>query len=74
MKRHPRQAARRTILLIAVVLSVALVCGAGAAADPSPPGSSPSFTVPAHESVGIADAVCVRRGPSGPEVCLPANG
>ena len=69
MKRHPRQAVRRTILLIAVVLGVALVCSAGAGADPSPSMSSPPADVPAHDSVGIADAVCVQRGPWGPEPC-----
>ena len=74
MKRHSRQAVRRTILLVAVVLGMAVVCSAGAGADPRPSGSSPAVAVPAHESVGIADAVCVQRGPSGPEPCLPANG
>jgi hypothetical protein len=74
MKRDARRAIRRLALVIALVLGLAIVCSASADADPSPSGRSPAVTVPAHDTVGIADAVCVKRGPSGPEPCLPANG
>ena len=74
MKRDSRRAVRRLALLVAILLSLAVLCSAGAGAGPSPSGSSPADTVPAHEGVGIADAICVQRGPSGPEPCLPANG
>jgi len=71
MKRHSRLAARRMILLVAVVLGMAVVCSGGVGADPSLSQSGPGVAVSGQEPVGIGDAVCLQRGPSGPEPCLP---
>jgi hypothetical protein len=69
MKRDSRQAVRRLALLVAILFGLAVVCSAGAGADPSPSSRSPASAGPAREVVGIADAVCVQRGPFGPQPC-----
>ena len=60
---------RTTVLVLALTLGLATSTSAGAGPDPSPTGPSvPVSTVPV---VGIGDAVCVQRGPHGPEPCQP---
>ena len=76
MVRNLREAVPcRTVLLVVLALALALtvMATAGAGVDSSPPGSSVAVTTAPSGKVGVADAVCVRRGPDGPEPCEPGK-
>ena len=67
----PRRTVLLVVLALALALALAVMATAGAGVDSSPPGSSVAVTTAPSGKVGIVDAVCVRRGPDGPEPCEP---
>jgi hypothetical protein len=63
---------RRILVLLVLTIGLAVGATGGAGADSSPTGTSAILTtILAPSDVGIADAVCVQRGPDGPVPCQP---